>query len=166
MIFQSSESSKFEKFGFEETLAHRVLWPKYSVIITLASFVKRNIQNNLVILKLSGNTDATTFKNQNNAQRISDQRRNSNSMSILGPIIYFFDGRSPSRQTECLHLASALMKHFLKGIAPLRLWYINSEENFITLLIWVNVPNVLTEKFLQGNVLLRHLLDEVNLFMS
>ena len=44
---------------------------------------------------------------------------------------YFFDGRSPSRvktYTEFFHLAGALMGHFLEGIAPLRHWYINSNE--------------------------------------
>ena len=35
------------------------------------------------------------------------------------------DGRSPSKYTfltEFLHVAGSLMKHFLKGNAPLRLW--------------------------------------------
>ena len=44
---------------------------------------------------------------------------------------------------EVLHLAGALMEHFLEGSAPLRLWEVNSEEKrrfvFVTLLIWVNV---------------------------
>ena len=35
--------------------------------------------------------------------------------------MYFFDGRSLSRyKMEVLHLAGALMEHFLEGIAPLR----------------------------------------------
>ena len=49
---------------------------------------------------------------------------------------------------EVLHLAGALMEHFLEESAPLRLWYVNSEENiiFVSLLIWFNV---LTEQFLK-----------------
>ena len=35
---------------------------------------------------------------------------------------------SAKTQMEVLHLAGALMEHFLEGSAPLRLWYINSEE--------------------------------------
>ena len=35
---------------------------------------------------------------------------------------------SVKTQTEFLHLAGALMKHFLEGIAPLRHWYIKPNE--------------------------------------
>ena len=39
----------------------------------------------------------------------------------MGPIIYFFDGRSLSRHKQVfLHLAGALMEHFLEGIAPFK----------------------------------------------
>ena len=39
------------------------------------------------------------------------------------PIIYFIEGRSPSRHKQRgLHLAGALMDHFLEGSTPLRLW--------------------------------------------
>ena len=41
---------------------------------------------------------------------------------IMGPIIYFFDITSDPLQetytTEFLHLADALMEHFLEGIDP------------------------------------------------
>ena len=36
---------------------------------------------------------------------------------------------------------------------------------FITLLIWVNIPNILMEKYFQGNVPLRNLLNEDTQFM-
>ena len=46
-----------------------------------------------------------------------------------GTIVYFFDGRSPSKhKLEFLHLAGALMEHFLEGMAPLRYLYINPNE--------------------------------------
>ena len=48
-----------------------------------------------------------------------------------------------------LHLAGALMEHFLVGSAQLR----QRTFVFVTLLIWVNVP-------------LRHLLNEETIFMS
>ena len=49
--------------------------------------------------------------------------------TLKGKIIYFFDGRFPSRQKqEFLHLAGALKEHFVEGIAPLRHWYINPNE--------------------------------------
>ena len=53
-----------------------------------------------------------------------------NEIYSRGPIIYFFDGRSPSRhkQTQFLYLAGGLIEHFLEGIAPLRHWYINPNE--------------------------------------
>ena len=35
---------------------------------------------------------------------------------------------SVKTQTEFLHLAGALMEHFLEGIALLRHWYINPNE--------------------------------------
>ena len=41
----------------------------------------------------------------------------------MGPIIYFFDGRSPF-----LHLAGVLMENFLEGIALLRHCYNNPNE--------------------------------------
>ena len=44
-------------------------------------------------------------------------------------IIYFFDGRSPSRhKQEFPYLAGALMEHLLEGIAPLTHWYISPNE--------------------------------------
>ena len=46
----------------------------------------------------------------------------------MGPIVYFFDGRSPSRHRQCLFTTGALMEHFLDGIAPLRHWHINPNE--------------------------------------
>ena len=46
---------------------------------------------------------------------------------LKGPIIYFFDGTSPLRR-EFLHLAGALMEHFLEGIALLIYWYSNPNE--------------------------------------
>ena len=76
---------------------------------------------------------------------------------------------------EGLHLTSALMEYFLEGrsaTALVRFWKVNSDDKmciivvFVTLLIWVKCTNVLTEQFLQKNVLLRHLLDEETLFMS
>ena len=52
-----------------------------------------------------------------------------------GPIIYFFDGRSPSRHKERVSLfRRCLMVHFLEGIAPFKTlvqckqWYINPNE--------------------------------------
>ena len=74
-----------------------------------------------------------------------------------------------------MHLAGALMEHFLEGSAPLRLCQVISEERrfvFVTLLIWINVhtnvltKDVLTEQFLQENVPLRHLLNEETLFLD
>ena len=38
---------------------------------------------------------------------------------LMGPIIYFFDGRSPSRHKQNFFFEGALMEHFLEGIAPL-----------------------------------------------
>ena len=40
------------------------------------------------------------------------------------PIFGSIEGKSPSRhtQTEALHLAGALMEHFLEGSALFRLW--------------------------------------------
>ena len=50
-------------------------------------------------------------------------------LGVKGPIIYLFDGRSTSRHKQSfIHLAGALMEHFLEGIAPLRHWYINPNE--------------------------------------
>ena len=51
-------------------------------------------------------------------------------MIILGaPIIYFFDGRSPSRPKQSFYiLIGALMEHFLQGIALLRYWYVDPNE--------------------------------------
>ena len=41
---------------------------------------------------------------------------------ILGPIIYFFDGRSLPiyEKSFFIYVAGVLMEHFLEGIAPLR----------------------------------------------
>ena len=48
---------------------------------------------------------------------------------IRDPIIYFIEGRFPSRHKQWfLQLAGALMEHFLRGIAPLRHWHINLNE--------------------------------------
>ena len=56
-----------------------------------------------------------------------------------------------------------LMEHFLEGSTPLRLcWFVNSVEmNYIcysSFLGWCS--NVLMEQFLQGNVPIKHLLNE------
>ena len=45
--------------------------------------------------------------------------------TTLGPIIYFIEGRSPSRDKQVLHVAGTLMEYFL---VLLRLWQVNSEE--------------------------------------
>ena len=70
-------------------------------------------------------------------------------LSTKGAIIFFIEGRSASRHKcmEVLYLAGALMEHFLEGSAPLRLWKLTQKRIFIfvTLLIWVSVPKVLTE---------------------
>ena len=41
---------------------------------------------------------------------------------IQGPMIYFFDGRSPSRHKQSFFI------YFLEGITPLKHWYINPNE--------------------------------------
>ena len=47
----------------------------------------------------------------------------------LGPNHYFIKGRSPSETlTEVLHLAGALIEHFLEGYAPLSHWHIYPNE--------------------------------------
>ena len=33
-----------------------------------------------------------------------------------------------------------ILKHFLEGSIPLRLWYVNSKHRFVILLIWVMNP--------------------------
>ena len=51
-----------------------------------------------------------------------------NFKDIMGPIMYFFDGRflcQESRHKQFLYLAGALMEHSLEGIGMLRHWYIN-----------------------------------------
>ena len=50
-------------------------------------------------------------------------------LEYKSPIIYFLDSRSPSKHKQSFfNLEGALMEHFLKGIAPLRHWYINPNE--------------------------------------
>ena len=50
---------------------------------------------------------------------------------------------------EFFKLAGALMEHLIGGSALIRrLWYVNSDKKiciFVTLFIWANVPNVLSE---------------------
>ena len=80
----------------------------------------------------------------------------------MGPIIYVFDGRSPSRhKQEFLHLADVLMEYFLEGIALLRNWYINPNEksNKCKSSLLRKLTKALLDHFLQGNVPLRHLLN-------
>ena len=62
--------------------------------------------------------------------RFFHESNKKNCHNIKGPIIYFFDGRSPSRHKQCFFIQQvcALMEHFLEGIAPLRHWYINQNE--------------------------------------
>ena len=67
-----------------------------------------------------------------------------------------------------MHLADALMEHFLEGSAPLRLWEVNSEKKICicySSLLGL-CTNVLAEQFIQGNVSLGHLLNEETLFIS
>ena len=49
---------------------------------------------------------------------------------IMGPIIYFFDGKSLSRHEirNSDYLVDVLMNHFLEGIALLRYWCIGPNE--------------------------------------
>ena len=67
---------------------------------------------------------------------------------LLGPIVYFIEGRSLTRQV--LNLAGALMEHLLEEIAPLRLWHVSSEEKICTCYSshLSECINVLTEQFL------------------
>ena len=67
-----------------------------------------------------------------------------------------------------LHLAGALMEHFLEGIAPLRHWYINPNEksNTYKSSLLSKPTKALTEYFPQGNVPLRLLLNAKPPFMS
>ena len=68
---------------------------------------------------------------------------------------------------EVLHLAGALIEHFLEGSARLHYGFGMLTQKrrlvFVTLLIWVNV---LTEQFFQGNVALSHFPNKETLFMS
>ena len=58
---------------------------------------------------------------------------------LRDPISYFFDGRSPSSLiSEFLHLAGALMEHFLEGIAPSRLTQMSRLTN-TNRLFWVDL---------------------------
>ena len=65
---------------------------------------------------------------------------------------------------EFLHLTCSLMEHFLEGIGPLRHGYINPNEKSNKYKYYL--LRALTEHFLQGNVLLRHLLNAKPPFMS
>ena len=38
-----------------------------------------------------------------------------------------------------LHLAGALMEHFLEGSAPLMLWSVTQKRRFVSLQSWINV---------------------------
>ena len=60
------------------------------------------------------------------------------------------------------------MEHFHEGIAQLRLWYINPNEknNKYKSSLLSELTKTLMEHVLQGNVLLRHLLDAKPPFMS
>ena len=51
-------------------------------------------------------------------------------LMIRRPIFYLIEGRCPSRHKNggFAFSASTLMERFLEGSAPLRLWYVNSEE--------------------------------------
>ena len=62
---------------------------------------------------------------------------------------------------KVLHLAGALMEHFLEGIALLRHWYINPIEksNKYKSSLMSQIIKALTEHFLLGNIPLRHLLN-------
>ena len=51
---------------------------------------------------------------------------------IWGPIIHFFDGRSPSKHINRVNLAGLLIEHFLEGIALLRHWHINPNMRRVT----------------------------------
>ena len=78
----------------------------------------------------------------------------------MGPIIYVFDGRSPSRnKKQFINLAGVLMERFLEGIAPLQHWYINPNEksNKYKSSLLSKLTKALTELFVQGNFSLRHL---------
>ena len=63
-----------------------------------------------------------------------------------GPIIYFIEGRSPSRDKQVLHVAGTLMEYFL---VLLRLWQVNSEEKicicYSSHLVWVKMYQCLNE---------------------
>ena len=39
-----------------------------------------------------------------------------------------YEGEQVTVSLSAMHLAGALMEHFLQGIAPLRHWYINPNE--------------------------------------
>ena len=74
---------------------------------------------------------------------------------------------------EIFHLAGALMEHLLDETYLMEVLHYGFGKLtqkirfvFITLLIWVNIPNILMEKYFQGNVPLRNLLNEDTRFMS
>ena len=59
----------------------------------------------------------------------SSQQKSQTIVNFKVPIIYFFDGRCLSRhKQEFLHIAGALMEHFLERIALLRHSYSNPNE--------------------------------------